>query len=137
MSEQNKALAQQLMDGLSAGELGVIDTLIGDGFVEHEELPPGMPEGREGVRALFSMLRAGFPDLRVDVQHLIADGDLVSAFVVFKGTHQGEFMGIPATGKSMAINVSDILRFENGKIVEHWGVMDSMAMLQQLGVGPA
>ncbi|HLF77911.1 MAG TPA: ester cyclase [Dehalococcoidia bacterium] len=137
MSEANKALAKQLFEGIGAGNFAVIDSLIVDNFVEHEELPPDMPAGKEGVKALFSMLRGAFPDLQVAIDHMVAEGDLVSAFVVFKGTHKGDFMGIPATGKPVSINVSDLLRFQNGKIVEHWGIMDNAGLMQQLGIGGA
>ena len=137
MSEENKALTRQLFEGIGAGNLSVIDSLIEDNFVEHEALPPEIPPGKQGVKALFGMLRSAFPDLEVVIEQMVAEGDLVSAFVVFKGTHKGDFMGIPATGKPVAINVSDLLRFKNGKITEHWGVMDMAGLMQQLGVGGA
>jgi steroid delta-isomerase-like uncharacterized protein len=137
VSEENKAKARQLFEGIGAGNLGVIDALVEENFVEHEALPPELPPGKEGVKAMFGMLRGAFPDLQVAIDQIVAEGDLVSAFVVFKGTHKGDFMGIPATGKPVAFNVSDLLRFKNGKISEHWGVMDMAGLMQQLGVGGA
>ena len=115
----------------------MIDELLIPDFVEHEELPPGIPPGREAPKVLFTMLRSAFPDIKATIEHLIAEGDKVVLHMTWTGTHEGEFMDIPPTGKSISINVIDILGLAEGKFVEHWGVMDSMAMMQQLGVVPA
>jgi steroid delta-isomerase-like uncharacterized protein len=137
-TEQNKALVRQLVEeGINQGNIRVIDELLIPDFVEHEELPPGIPPGREAPKVLFTMLRSAFPDLKATIEHLIAEGDEVVLHMTWTGTHKGEFMGIPPTGKSISINVIDILGIAEGKFVEHWGVMDSMAMMQQLGVVPA
>jgi steroid delta-isomerase-like uncharacterized protein len=132
MSEVNKAVVQQLFDGVTSGNLDVFDKLLSDDFVEHEEMP-GMPGGKEGVKSLFRMLRGSFPDLRMTASLIIAEGDLVSAFVTATGTHRGEFMGIPATGKSVSLNLTDWMRVQNGKVTEHWGVSDMGALMQQIG----
>jgi steroid delta-isomerase-like uncharacterized protein len=135
--EQNKALARRLVEEvINQGNIGVVDELLNPDFVEHEELPPGIPSGREAPKALFTMLRTGFPDIKATIEHLIAEGDQVVLHMTWRGTHQGEFMGIPPTGNSISINVIDIMRVAEGKFVEHWGVIDSMAMMQQLGVAP-
>ena len=137
-TEQNKALARQLVkEAINQGNMRVIDELLIPDFVEHEELPPGIPPGREAPKVLFTMLRSAFPDLKATIEHLIAEGDQVVLHMTWTGTHEGEFMGIPPTGKSISINVIDILVIAEGRFVEHWGVMDSMAMMQQLGVVPA
>ena len=136
-TEQNKALVRQLVEeAINQGNMRVIDELLIPDFVEHEELPPGIPPGREGPKVLFTMLRSGFPDIKATIEHLIAEGDQVVLHMTWTGTHKGEFMGIPPTGKSISINVIDILGIAEGKFVEHWGIMDSMAMMQQLGVIP-
>jgi predicted ester cyclase len=84
------------------------------------------------------MLVRAFPDLRLNVQDVIASGDKAVARVRVTGTHQGEFMGIPATGKTGAADLIDITRFgDDGLAHEHWGVVDMLAMMQQLGVIPA
>ena len=137
MSDENKAVVKSLFDELNKGNLGVIDMLIEDSFVEHEEMPPGVPAGKEGVKAFFAMLRGAFPDLQLAIEHVIAEGELVSVFLAMKGTQRGEFMGLPASGKAVSVPVSDLLRVQHGKITEHWGVMDSAAMMQQLGAGAA
>ena len=137
-TEQNKALVRQLVEeAINQGNISAIDELLIPDFVEHEELPPGIPPGREAPKVLFTMLRSAFPDLKATIEHLIAEGDEVVLHMTWTGTHEGEFMGIPPTGKRISINVIDILGMAEGKFVEHWGVMDSMAMMQQLGVVPA
>lgn len=137
-TEQNKALVRQLVEeAINQGNISMIDELLIPDFVEHEELPPGIPPGREAPKVLFSMLRTAFPDLKATIEHLIAEGDQVVLHMTWTGTHKGEFMGIPPTGQPIAINVIDILGVAEGKFVEHWGIMDSMALMQQLGVIPA
>ena len=87
---------------------------------------------------LATMLRSAFPDLKATIEDTIAEGDKVVIRMTWRGTHTGgEFMGIPATGKSVSIGVIDIIRISGGKAVEHWGQMDSMLMMQQLGAIPA
>jgi predicted ester cyclase len=137
-TEQNKALVRKLVEeAINQGNISMIDELLIPDFVEHEELPPGIPPGREAPKVLFTMLRSAFPDLKATIEHLIAEGDEVVLHMTWTGTQEGEFMGIPPTGKRISINVIDILGIAEGKFVEHWGVMDSMAMMQQLGVVPA
>jgi steroid delta-isomerase-like uncharacterized protein len=86
---------------------------------------------------MFTMLRKAFPDFKATIKHLMAEDDKVVLHMTWTGTHKGEFMGIPPTGQSIAINVIDIIRIAEGQFVEHWGVMDQMAMMQQLGALPA
>lgn len=138
MSEENKAVVRRFYDEVvNGGDLDKIDELCSPDLVEHEQVPGFEGSGREIVRAWFSMFRGAFPDLHADVKQLVAEGDLVAAFATFSGTHQGEFMGIPPTGKQITLPLVDLVRFRDGVAVEHWGVSDSGAMLQQLGVIPA
>ncbi|MBE7471500.1 MAG: ester cyclase [Anaerolineae bacterium] len=137
-TEQNKALVRQMVEEVfNRGNMSMADEFLAPDFVEHEELPPGIPPGREAPKVLFTMLRSAFPDFKATIEHLIAEGDEIVLRMTWTGTHEGEFMGIPPTGKRISINVIDILGMAEGKCVEHWGVMDSMAMMQQLGVVPA
>jgi steroid delta-isomerase-like uncharacterized protein len=132
----NKATMQRVYEEIfSQGKLDVIDELLADDFVEHEELPPGIPPGKESPRALVGMLRNAFPDFRATVEEMLEDGDKVIIRARFSGTHQGEFMGIPPTGKKFDVAVIDIIEFRDGKGIAHWGVMDMAAMMQQLGIG--
>ena len=105
-------------------------------FVDHSAFP-GIPADRGGVRLLFAMLRSGFPDLQATVHDQVADDDKVVTRKTLHGTHRGEFMGIPPTGRSAALEIIDILRVRDGKITDHWCVVDQLGLLQQLGVIPA
>ena len=82
------------------------------------------------------MFRGAFPDLEFVAEDMIAEGDKVAARITVRGTHKGPFLDIAPTGKQVSVNAIDIFRFANGKIVEHWGVMDQMSMMQQLGAIP-
>lgn len=125
---------RRVYDAINAGDDATMLAAIADDFVEHEEMPPGIPTTREGVVQWFGVMRAAFPDLRFEVEELLPSGDRVVARVRVTGTHQGEFMGMPPTGRTFAANVIDIIRFDDdGLAAEHWGVFDAMAMMQQLG----
>jgi steroid delta-isomerase-like uncharacterized protein len=131
MSDANKALAHQLYQRFNERDLSVIDEVISDDFVEHEEIP-GLEPNKDGVRQMFEMFRSAFRDARFDVDGMIAEGDMLFALVRMKGIHQTEFMGVPASGRKIDVGVADYFRFEQGKAIEHWGVMDTGAMMRQL-----
>jgi steroid delta-isomerase-like uncharacterized protein len=123
-------------DLISEGDIDGFGALVADDFVEHEEAP-GLPATKEGVLTLFHGYRAAFPDLRMTVEDVIAQGDKSVARVTTTGTQTGEWMGMPASGKKVEVHLIDIMRFDDeGRICEHWGVMDMLSMLQQLGVVP-
>jgi predicted ester cyclase len=137
-TEQNKALFRRLMEEVfDRGNISLIDELFAPDFVEHEELPPGIPAGSEGVKQLSTMFRSAFPDFKATIDDMIAEGDKVVVRGTWSGTHEGEFMGIPPTGKRVSFGVIDIVRIAGGKFVEHWGQMDNMGLMQQLGLSPA
>jgi steroid delta-isomerase-like uncharacterized protein len=137
-TEQNKALVRQMVEEIfNRGNISRADEFLSPDFVEHEELPPGIPQGREGVKQLAAMMRNAFPDFKATIQDIIAEGDKVVIRMTWSGTQKGEFMGVPPTGKSVSFGVLDIIRVAGGKFVEHWGQMDSMGMMQQLGAIPA
>ena len=135
---ENKALSRRLVEEVfNRGNLSLVDELFAPDFIEHEELPPGFPPGREAVKAFSTTFRGAFPDLNVTIDDLIAEDGKVVIRGTWSGTHQGELMGIPPTGKSVSFGVIDTIRIADGKIVEHWGQMDTTSMMQQLGVVPA
>lgn len=137
MSEQNKALYRRFVDEVvNKKNLAVIDELMAPDYLEHEEMPPGLPSGVEGQKLMMGMLFSAFPDLQSSTDVLIAEGDLVVGHHTTTGTHTGDFMGIPATGKRISIGEVHIVRIVNGKGVEHLGQVDMMGMMQQLGVVP-
>ena len=128
---------RRLYELISAGDIDGFGEHVADGFVEHE-LTPGFEPSKEGVKQMFHMYRAAFPDLRMEVEDVLASGDKVVARVRATGTHQGEFMGMPATGKSVDAQVIDIMRFgDDGLVREHWGLFDALGRMQQLGAIPA
>ena len=136
MSEENKALARRYVEeAINKGNLAVIDELTADDFVEHNPFP-GQAPGVEGEKQLISMMRAAFPDLHSTIEDVIAEGDKVVLRATTRGTHKGEFMGIPPTGKQVTVTEIHIVRFANGKGVDHWGEVDMMGMMQQLGAMP-
>jgi steroid delta-isomerase-like uncharacterized protein len=97
-----------------------------------------MEPSKDGVKQLFQVLRAAFPDLRMEPHDVIVSSDKAVARVRATGTHGGEFMGMPASGRSVDVQLIDIIRFgDDGLAREHWGVFDQMAMMQQLGAIPA
>lgn len=121
---------------LSTGDIDGFGALLADDFVEHEETP-GLTPTKDGVLEFFRMYRAAFPDLRMEPEDVLASGDKVIARLRATGTHQGEFMGTPATGRSIDVPLIDIIRFgDDGLAHEHWGVINEMAMMQQLGLVP-
>ncbi len=130
------ATQRRLYELVSNGDIEGFGALLADDFVEHEETP-GLAPTREGVKQFFHMYRAAFPNLRLDPEDVLPSGDKVVARARATGTHEGELMGIPATGKDIDVQLIDIMRYdEEGLVVEHWGVVDLMAMMQQLGVVP-
>jgi steroid delta-isomerase-like uncharacterized protein len=126
----------RMYERINAHDVDGFSAYLVDGFVEHEELP-GIAPTKEGVRQFFAMYIAAFPDLRFETQDVLTSGDKVVARVRFTGTQTGEFMGLPPTGKSVTVQLIDIIRFGgDGRAHEHWGVFDALAMMQQLGAIP-
>ena len=124
---------EQIVNGHN---LGAIPGWFADDFVDHVEIP-GMPAGVDGVIARHQMLFTAMPDIHIDVHDVIAEGDLVAARFTITGTDTGGFMGMPATDKSVSVTGMDFMRFREERITEHWGEMDMMSLLQQLGVIPS
>ena len=132
----NEAALRHFFEEVNAGDVNAAAELLADAFVEHEVLPGQEPD-KEGTRQLFQMMIAAFPDLRFDAEDILTTGDKVVSRSRVSGTNKGEFMGMPATGKSINVQAIDIVRFGNdGLAVEHWGVLDMMSIMQQLGAVP-
>jgi len=130
------ATMRRAYDLLNAGDIDGFGELLADDFVEHEETP-GLAPTREGVMEFFRVYRAAFPDVQMHVEDVLPSGDKVVARMRATGTHEGDFMGMPATGKSIDVAFIDIIRFgDDGLAREHWGVFDAMTMMQQLGAIP-
>jgi steroid delta-isomerase-like uncharacterized protein len=135
MSEQNKALVRRYYEEvIGQGKVQVIDVITSSDFVDHDRENP--THDRDGAKQFAAMARSAFPDVSAKVEDVIAEGDRVVARATISGTHGGEFMGLPATGRRITFTCIDILRCADGKIVEHWGEADNVGMLQQLGAIP-
>jgi steroid delta-isomerase-like uncharacterized protein len=138
MSAENKALARRLVEeALNAGRLEVVDELVASDFVEHDPSLPEEVRGPAGVKELIAGYRAAFPDIHITIEDQIADGDYVVSRWSGTGTHQGELMGMPATGKQATVTGITIDRIADGRIAESWDNWDTLGMMQQLGAIPA
>jgi len=132
-AEDNKTAARRFYDEVINGKnVEVIDELLTRDAVDHTFGSQGI----EASKQFFGMLHQAFPDLHVDVHDLIAEGELVAARVTYLGTQQGEFVGIPATGRQARVSGVDFFRMQGGRQAEHWGGPDMASLLQQLGVMP-
>jgi predicted ester cyclase len=130
----NKEIVRRIPNEVfGQGKVEVIDEIIAPNHVEHSQLPPPFPQGAAGLRQFVPAFRAAFPDLHYETLHEIEQGDLVMQHVKGSGTMKGDFMGMPASGKSATWTEIHITRMQGGKLVEHWGVVDQLGMLTQLG----
>jgi len=137
-TEKNKAIVRQLIEEvINQNNLRLGEEIMAADIIEHEELPPGIPPGIEGTKIMFTMLHSAFPDFKATINDLIAEDDKVVVSMTWSGTQHGDWMGMPPSGKPMSVNVIDIFRVADDKLVEHWGLIDSMKMMQQLGAMPA
>ncbi len=132
MKEDPKVIIRRFYDEVINGRnLALLDELTTPDFIEHEDVA-GVAPGREGAKQFFSMVQGGFPDFRMNVEDVIAEGDKVVVRSRLTGTHEGEFMGVAATGKTIDVSVIDIVLFSEGKVAEHWGVTDTGGLMAQL-----
>jgi steroid delta-isomerase-like uncharacterized protein len=117
------------------GNFELFEELFADDFVDHTPQPNGTPD-KDGARRLYHALRAAFPDFHADIHWQAVDGDLVTTYKTYHGTHRGTFLGIAPTGRKIQFETVDAMRVRNGKIAEHWGVANLFYLLQQLGALP-
>ena len=113
------------------GDLSRVEEFVHPDVVDHE-LQEGMPTGHEGVRAVLGAIREGFPDHDAQIVHIIEDGDRVATYKTLTGTNTGTLFGMPPTGKRATIRVMDFVRYRDGKVAEHWGVVDLAGLQAQL-----
>jgi steroid delta-isomerase-like uncharacterized protein len=135
-TEENKARYRRFYEEfLSKGNLSVVDELVDPNVVSHSPFPD-QEAGANGLKKAIQRFRQAFPDLHTKAEDILADGDKVVGRFTVTGTQRGEFMGIPASGKPITYEEIAIVRFKDGKIIEHWAVTDALAMMQQLGAIP-
>ncbi len=127
----NKTITRNFYAALTEGNFAAIDEIVSEDFIEHEEIPTDA-DGRDGLREMFEELHASFSDFAMTIEDMVAEGDKVFVRATMQGIQRAEFLGIPSQGKPMLVPVADVLRFEGGRIVEHWGLMDTGQMMQQL-----
>jgi steroid delta-isomerase-like uncharacterized protein len=135
--EDNKAIIRAYVEMVWNGkQLDRAEEVVASDFIDHAPLP-GQAPGLEGAKRKWAMYLTAIPDLRVTIEDLVAEGDKVAVRRSYEGTHQGELLGIPATGKQLQVGSISIFRLVDGKIAENWEQLDRLALLQQLGVIPA
>jgi predicted ester cyclase len=135
MTASPEAVARRLIEeGFNAGNLDVADELTAPELVEHQDFGPNHASGAEGVKAVIASLHRAFSDFHLEIDDLAVDGDKVWLRMLASGTNDGSFMGHPPTGRPMRTDVFDVLRVEDGRIVEHWGVPDRLGVLFRLGL---
>jgi predicted ester cyclase len=132
MSEVEEVL-QGIYEAINTGDLVLLDKFVAPGYVEHSEGFQGVEPFKQQVTAF----RAAFPDLRVTIEDVLIDGDRFASRTTVTGTHTGDLMGMPATGKHISVEAVDIGRVGSGQAQERWGGLNMFSMLTQLGVIPA
>jgi steroid delta-isomerase-like uncharacterized protein len=138
--EQNKAFVRRAMDDFfNQHDLTAPDRIYAPAFVQHNERVAAAARSRglsnvEGVKHFFTGFFQAFPDYRVEIEHIMAEDDKVFVVCNWFGTHRGEFMGVPATGKPIRVRTAEVLRIQDGRIAEHWDVEDQMEMMLALGM---
>ncbi|MBL7951241.1 MAG: ester cyclase [Flavobacteriales bacterium] len=136
-TEQMKQTAQRFLDMWFSGKTDGVEGIVAENFVTHMEMPGVTSTGIQGLKDMIAMSSAVFTGNKTEDLQLIADGDRVVAHYTWKGVNSGGMgEGMPATNKPVEVKAVDVLRFENGKVVEHWGYMEEMKMMQQLGLMP-
>jgi steroid delta-isomerase-like uncharacterized protein len=133
----NKQLVEAFIQDLfTKGDLEAVDHYLDPGYVDHDPPLPGIPDGREGMRQVGAAMRQALPDWHSEVEQLVAEADLVVERFTASGTHLGELMGVPATGRTIVLPGINIFRIEGDRIVERWGRLDDLGLLRQLGLVP-
>ena len=137
-SEGNQAILRRYAKEVwEEGNLPAIENYIASHYVRHDPGLPAEVRGPDGIRQLVPLYRAAFPDINFTADVLFGVDDMVAVRWLVRGTHRGELMGIPATGRPLSITAIELFRFEGGKIAEQWVLVDNLSMLQQLGAMPA
>jgi len=133
--EKNEAIVRSYFNDVwNKGQLGKLDTLLADDYINHTPSVPGPPPGPAGLKPIVAAIRRGFPDLHYEIKDIIATGDRVVARVVMTGTQTDTLFDIPPTGKKISVNQVNIEKIVNGRIAEHWRVTDELTMMKELGV---
>ncbi|MFJ8812719.1 ester cyclase [Amycolatopsis thermoflava] len=131
----NKQLVEDFIQDLfTKGDLDAVDRYLDPAFVNHDPPFPGIPDGPDGMRKAAAMMRLAMPDWHSDVERLVAEDDIVVEVFTARGTHQGELMGVPGTGRTISLRGINVFRVRGDRITERWGRLDQLGLLQQLGL---
>jgi steroid delta-isomerase-like uncharacterized protein len=134
LAERNKELVLRAVEEVwNGGNYSNLEDFLAPDFVVHTGVPGEEIHGPDAARQFYSLLRKAFPDLHFTIETQVAEADTVVTHCTMRGTHKGEFKGIPPTGKQISVKSVDIDRLVNGKVVECWGHMDELSLLQQIG----
>jgi predicted ester cyclase len=134
---RNKELVHRFIQELfTQGDLGAIERYVDPAFVNHDPPFPGAPAGPEGWRVAEEAFRRACPDWHSDLEQLVAEGDVVVERFTARGTHRGELMGVPPTGRELTLPGINIFRIAGDRIVERWGRLDELGLARQLGRVP-
>lgn len=137
LEDKNIALAQSFYPKFENGDWAGIDSILADGFVDHNPMtPPGVSVNKDSLMVYLKATKEGFPDFKIESLHAAATGDLVFIHYRFTGTNTGAMMGYPATGKKVDYSGVDLIRFTDGKAVEHWDYGDNVTYMKQMGIMP-
>jgi predicted ester cyclase len=132
-SAENKRTYMRFIERVvNAKDYDEADQIIAGDVISHDPFP-GQKPGPAGVKDTFRQFHAAFPDLHAEIKNLIAEDDKVVCHVIATGTHKGEFMGHKPTGNPIRFEEILVLRFESGKVVEHWAVADVLGLMQAVG----
>jgi steroid delta-isomerase-like uncharacterized protein len=135
--EENKARGRRFVEEIiKRGNMAVAPEVVAEDFVERDPFP-GQEQGRQGLIDVIAMMRTAFPDLEWTIEEQVAEGDTLASYNVWRGTHQGVFLGIPPTGKRVTVPCMIFDYFVAGKLKESRLLMNTMSLMQQLGVAPA
>jgi predicted ester cyclase len=135
-TEENKTIVRKYREAHNQNKLDALDAIVAQDLISHAALP-GLPPGLAGGKMAHQIFLGSFSDLQTTTEDLIAEGDKVVERYLTRGTHTGDFMGAPPTGKKFSAETMVIYRLANGKIVETWGLNDVQAVMMQLGLMPA
>jgi len=131
-SEAKAVIRRNTEEVQGKGDFDVFEELFADDFIDHTP-QPGMTPDKTGARRLYKALRTAFPDLHAVIHWQTADGEVVTTFKSYHGTHQGTFLGVAPTGRKIHFEAVDAMRAHEGKITEHWGAANLFSLMQQLG----
>jgi steroid delta-isomerase-like uncharacterized protein len=131
----NKAIVERFEHAFAANDTTVIDELCDAGLVDHNPVP-GLAPTLDGLKSAITGYKAAFPDLAFDLGEIAADGDTVATRWTASGTHEGEILGIPASGRRISVEGMNFYHLRDGRITDVWTQFDAVAMLQQLGAMP-